>query len=446
MKAFKNLLFLQNKAQITNLRQQGKKLFDKKDNRRLIENFFSLSVLNFINYLFPLILIPYLTRILGVEKFGLYAFSFAIIQYCTLLVGYGFNFSATKFVAINRDDNEKISKIFISATIVRIILALICILLIILALNLFDKLREEAFLYIYGIGIFVGQSLTPLWLFQGMEKMKYVTIINFVSKLTSTVLIFVFLKNQSDYIYVNLYFSAGFLIAGILSLILAIQLFKIKFKVPKATFVFQQFREGWHLFLSTVFMSFYRETNIIILGSFTNYTIVGYYAAAEKIVKAVQSIISPVTNALYPYFGRNLNSEDKRNKALKNFFSFNRYYTIALLIIVVGILLSSKFIVIGYIGSSYMNSILNIQIMSPLILIGGLNYFLGIVGLVNLGYEKQFTFSVIIAGLSSVISSIILVNLFSDIGASISIVFAETVLLMLILNQYRIKKKFIYVK
>jgi len=413
------------------------KLLLKGDSRRLIENIFSLSALNFINYLFPLILIPYLTRILGVEKFGLYAFSFAVIQYCTLLVGYGFDFSATKFVAINRDDNEKISKIFISATIIRIILALVCILLIFLATNLFDKLRDEALLYIYGIGIFVGQALTPLWLFQGMEKMKYVTIINFVSKLTSTVLIFVFLKNQSDYIYVNLYFSVGFLIAGILSLILAIKLFKIKFIIPKATFVFQQLREGWHLFLSTVFMNFYRESNILILGALTNYTIVGYYAGAEKIIKAIQSIISPISKALYPYFGRNFNTESKKEKALSRFFKFNKYYALSLFIIVVLVLLSSKFIVTHYLGKEFISSILNIQIMSLVILFGGLNYFLGIVGLVNLGFEKQFTHSVFIAGTISVISCLILANIYSDKGAAIAIVIAEIVLFILILFNYR---------
>lgn len=416
------------------------------DNRRLIENFFSLSALNFINYLFPIILIPYLTKILGVEKFGLYAFSFAIIQYCTLLVSYGFDYSATKYIAINRDNNRIVSMTFTSVIAIRLLIAIICIPLILVLVYSINSFRSESLLYLYGIGIFFGQALTPLWLFQGMEKMKFVTIINFISKLTSTVLIFIYLKNQSDYIYVNLFFSIGYLFSGVLSIILAIKIFKIRLIIPELKFIAKQLKDGWHLFLSTVFMSFYRETNIIILGSFTNYTIVGYYAAAEKIVKAVQSIISPITNALYPYFGRNLNSEDKRNKALKKFFSFNRYYTIALLIIVVGILLTSKFIVTGYLGSSYLNSILNIQIMSPIILIGGLNYFLGIVGLVNLGYEKQFTFSVIIAGFSSIISGIILVNLFSDIGASISIVFAETVLLMLILNQYRIKKNFLYIQ
>ncbi len=417
-----------------------KLLFLSKEKKQLVENFFSLSLLNFINYLFPLILIPYLTRILGVEKYGLYAFSFAIIQYGSVLVSYGFDFSATKYVAINREKHEKISKVFVSVTIIRFVIALICVLILIGIILLIDKLNREYLLYIFGVGIFVGQAITPLWLFQGMEKMKFVTIINFVSKLTSTILIFVFLKNKSDYIYVNLYFSIGFIISGILSTVLAIKIFKIKLIIPKIAFMIQQVKAGWHLFISTVFMSFYRETNVLILGSLGDYTHVGYYAAAEKIIKAIQSIISPISLALFPYFGRNLNIENKKESSLKLFFKFNRYYAIALTFIVICVLLLAKKFVTFYIGGDYLNSIVNIQIMSIVILFGGLNYFLGIVGLINLGYEKLFTFSVLFAGIVSIISGFILISLFSDIGAAITLIISEALLLILILNVYRIKK------
>ncbi len=418
-----------------------RKLLLNKENKRLLENFFSLSILNFINYLFPLILIPYLTRILGVEKFGLYAFSYAVIQYCTVLVSYGFDYSATKYVAINRDNLEKISEVFICVIIVRLALALVCVVLVLAATGLINKLRGEYLLYVFGIGIFLGQALIPLWLFQGMEQMKFVTIINFISKLTSTLLIFIFLKNQSDYIYVNLFFSIGFLVAGILSILLAIRIFRIKFILPKSEFIKDRIRDGWHLFLSTVFMNLYRESNILILGSFVNYTVVGYYAAAEKIIKAIQSIVSPISTALFPYFGRNLNLADKKERTLKLFFRFNKYYAIALALIVCIVLFSSKYIVTYYLGNGYTNSIQNIKIMSVIILLGGLNYFLGIVGLVNLGFEKQFTQSVFVAGVISIITCFTLVNILPGTGAAITLVIAEVVLFILILNVYRIRMK-----
>ena len=183
-----------------------KRLINNKDYLKLLENFFSLSVLNIVGYLFPLILIPYLTRVLGVEKFGLYAFSFALIQYFTILVNYGFDYSATKYISINREDREKISFAFYSILFIRLVIAFICVVLILILTSAIDRIGNEYSLYIYGVGIFIGQAITPIWLFQGMEQMKYVTIINFVAKLTSTILILIFIKKQSDYIYMNLFY------------------------------------------------------------------------------------------------------------------------------------------------------------------------------------------------------------------------------------------------
>ena len=415
------------------------------DKKRLIENFFSLSLLNFINYLFPLILIPYLTRILGVDKFGLYAFSLSIIQYCSLLVGFGFDYSATKYIAINRNSSSKVSMTFISIIFIRLVIALICILLILIVVYSIPMFEKQYLLYLYGVGIFCGRAMTPLWLFQGMENMRYVTIINFLSKSISTICIFVFLKEQSDYIYVNLFLSIGAVFSSIVGITLAVKIFKIKFILPKSSFIKDRIIEGWYLFLSTIFMNFYRESNILILGAFTNYSIVGYYAAAEKIIKAVQSILSPISNAIFPYFGRNLNIEDKRNLTLKKFFSFNRYYGTILVVITIILFLFAGTLVHIYLGVNYTNSIRDIKIMSPIILIGGLNYILGIVGLVNLGYEKKFTISAMVAGVVSIMSCIILVNLYLDIGASIAMVIAEGTLLLLIIYQYYNVKKEIFV-
>jgi polysaccharide transporter, PST family len=386
-----------------------------------------------------------LTHTLGVEKFGIYSFSFAIIQYFTLVVNYGFDYSATKYVSINRDDNQKISLVFSAITLIRGGLALVSVLVVGLMVFWVKEFHAHALLYLLGVGIFIGQGLTPLWLFQGMEKMKFVTIVNFSSRLISTLLIFIFLSHPSQYQYVNLFFSIGYLCAAILSILLALRVFNLHFALPDPLFIKTRIKEGWHLFLSTAFMSAYRQSNVVILGALTNYSFVGYYAAAEKIVKAVQSIINPLANTLYPYFGRKMNMQENRQKALKDFYRFSKYYAGVILLVFLALLGSSSFIVTHYLDSGYARSIINIQIMSPVILIGGLNFFLGIVGLVNLGYEKRFTFFVFIAGMVSVIACVTLAGIFKDVGAAISMLVAESVLLILILIQYK-RNDFFFVR
>jgi PST family polysaccharide transporter len=413
-----------------------KSILKEEENKRVATNFVSLTGLNFINYFFPIIVIPYLTRVLGVEKYGLYVFSFAIIQYLTLIVNYGFDYSATKYIAIHRDDKDKISEVVIGLTLFRLFLSFVCLIIIFILLKYVPALKKEYLLYLYGVGIFIGNSLTPLWLFQGMEQMKYVTIINFISKLISTLLIFIFVKQPADYSFVNLFYSLGYLVAGILSILLAFKAFQLKFKIPGLKFTIERIREGWSLFLSTVFMNFYRESNTIILGIIANYTIVGYYAAAEKIIKAVQSFIAPLSKAIYPYFGRKMNSENKKN-AIHNLFTFNKYYAIGLSLIIITIIIFSPLIVKIFLGKNYGQSIFDLQILSLIIFFGGLNYTLGIVGMVNLSLDKQFTIFVFIAGITNIVSCVFLGKIFLDKGASLSLVLAEFILFILIILFFR---------
>jgi PST family polysaccharide transporter len=409
----------------------------------LINNFFSLSLLNVINYAFPLILIPYLTKVLGVENFGKYVFSFAIIQYATLFVSYGFDYSATKYVSINRENKNKLSSIFINVLTLRILISLLCTVIIYVTCEImFDNLQDKK-LYLNGIGVFIGYALTPLWFFQGMEKMKFVTIINFISKVISTLLVFFYIKDKNSLEFVNLFFSVGSLISGVLSIFLAVYIFNLKLIIPKLIDFKKHLFEGWSLFLSTIFMSMYRETNVLMLGAFTDYKIVGYYSAAEKIIKAIQSVISPFTSILYPFFGRKLNNENETDKMLSVFFKFTKYYSLLVFVLVILLYFVSNIIIFNVFGPNFVNSVLNFKILILVVFFGGLNYLLGIVGLINLGFEKEFTSSVFISSIVSICLGYFLIKNYKDIGASLTMVITEILLFSLILYKY-FKNKIIH--
>lgn len=401
--------------------------------RKIAENFLSLSLLNIINYIFPLLIIPILISRLGVENYGIYIFAYTVLNYLNLLVQYGFNFSATNKIAKNQNDVVLISDTYSSVSIIRILISLSLIILLGL---LYIFIPERISIYLYGIGIFLGQGLIPIWLFQGLEKMRFITIINLVVRILVFVLIYFFVQDVRDMGLLMGLQSLSFIIGAFVSIIIVHVQLKVKFSFPSIDQIRRDLSEGWQLFLSTIGMNFYRESNIIILGLLTNYTTVGLYAPAEKLIKAIQSFANIIITALYPYFSRRFAQES--TTVIESFQKVGRYLAVFFLFGSVIICLLSYVIIELYLGEAIYNTVINLRILSFVILLGGLNYYYGIIGLVNRGENKFFTKAVWLSGLSSIISCIFLVYFWGDIGAAIAMVLAELILLLLVFRKIKI--------
>jgi PST family polysaccharide transporter len=220
------------------------RLIDNEEKKRFLGNFFSLAMLQGMNYILPLLSLPYLVRVLGADKFGLLAFATAIIGYFIVLTDYGFNFTATREVTLHRDDKDKLSEIFSSVMIIKFLLFVISFFILTLLIILFKKFSSDPWLYYLTFGTVLGQILFPVWFFQGVEQMRYITIINIVSKILFTIAIFVLVKQSSDYLLVPLLTSLGAIFAGIYSLFLVYKRFDIKFKIQKIHILISYLKGG----------------------------------------------------------------------------------------------------------------------------------------------------------------------------------------------------------
>ena len=105
--------------------------------------------------------------------------------------------------------------------VIRFSLAILSFIILLLIVFGFGKFKNDWQIYFLAFGMVVGQVLFPVWFFQGMERMKYVAFLNIASKLLFTILIFIAIRETSDYIYVPLINSCGFILAGVLGQILA---------------------------------------------------------------------------------------------------------------------------------------------------------------------------------------------------------------------------------
>ncbi|WP_297457230.1 flippase [Persephonella sp.] len=401
-----------------------KRLFNTEDKKRLLSNFLSLSILQGANYILPLITLPYLVRVLGPEKFGLIMFAQAFIQYFIILTDYGFNLSATREISINRDNKDKISEIFSSVMIIKFSLMLISFIILTLIVFSFEKFRKEWLVYYLTFGMVVGQVLFPIWFFQGIEKMKYITFLNILAKSIFTVAIFIFVHQVSDYIYVPLLNSLGFIIAGILALWIVFKDFEIKFTKASFESLIDQLKEGWHIFVSTVAISLYTVSNTFILGIFTNNTIVGYYSAAEKIVRAVQGLIIPISNAIYPYISKLVKeSEERAVEFLRKLTVFVGSFSFSVSII---LFMFTDLIVITFLGKKFENSIIVLKILSFLPFIISLSNIFGIQTMLTFNYKKAFSRILISASVLNILLDFILVPFYKHIGISFAVLISES--------------------
>jgi len=362
-----------------------------KDNKSLLANFFSLSTLQALNMLLPLVILPYLVRVLGVENFGLINFSLSIVMYFSIFVSFGFDLSATREISTNRTDSKKISEIFSSVMLIKTAFALVSFIVLYVLVMTIDKLQVHSLLYFVTYGIIVGNVLLPIWFFQGIEQMKYITYVNVASKVGVTILVFIFVQERDDFIYVPALNAAGAILGGLGSLWIAIKYFKIKFYFPSKNVMLSRLLESYHYFLSRIANSGSRYYATTIIGVFFGNALVGYYSMVEKLFYAFLSIGGVISQTIYPYMSRT-----KNIRFFKKVFLF---VAVASIVVIVPTLIFNKML---------LSFIFNVQdeVLSTVFLIvfsgslfGVLSSLLGYPLLAAFGYIKAANNSLIIASI-----------------------------------------------
>lgn len=357
--------------------------------KRLFENFVSLSVLRAANYLLPLITLPYLVRVLGAEMFGLVMFAYAFNQYFVIFTDFGFNLSATPAVSRSRDNPKELSEIFWSVTIIKTGFLITGFIILSGLVYVFDKFRSDYLLYLLSYGFVIGQSLFPVWFFQGMERMKFVTALNITAKLIFTLLLFVVIREPSDYIYYPIINSLGILVASIISIYLVIYKFKVKFIVPKPSVMIFRLRESSHFFVSRAAVAFYTNSNTFIVGLVLGNVAAGFYAAAEKIFIAITALYTPLVDSLYPFM-----SKRKEIKTYKKIFAVASLGNLALCLLVY--LFSSQIVFLIF-GSDFETSAPLVRLFALQACIVVPSVMLGYPLLGAMGYPAYANYSAVVA-------------------------------------------------
>lgn len=393
---------------------------------KLIKNIASLGVVQLVNYVFPLITVPYISRIIGPEGYGIINYATAFIAYFVLLVGYGFDLTATRRIARNPNDLLNRNKVFSEVINARILLFLLSFLLFLVAILYVEPIKKDIRVSLL---LFVGclsTILTPQFIYQGMQELSIFAKVNFAKGVITTIMVFMIIKRPEDYIWlITINVVVGFMMS-IFFLIHAFKKFNLIFNfiTPRDTFILL-----WNermIFLSTVVISLYTTTNTVLLGFFDSIENVGYFTTSQSFLTIVTTVLTvPLATALFPYIGTSFSfSREQGLDVVKKILPIV-FYSVTFSCLCLWLL--SPLLVSVLYGGKFNNSILPLQIMSFLPLIICLSNMFGIQVMLNLGMDKLFFKITTICSILGLTCNVFMSKYWGYIGTAWNIVIIESI-------------------
>jgi polysaccharide transporter, PST family len=408
-----------------------------KSTGRLIQNIFALYGIHFANILLPLLTIPHLTHVLEPKGWGLLAISQAIATYVALIVEYGFMYSASRDISVHRHNLLELRKISSGVIGSRVILSVIAFVITVVLSQLLPVAQSSSVFIWYGYVWGVLQGFTFSWFFQGLEQLKTIATIDVGIRLISTILLFTLIKHNNQ-LLLTIQIQ---LVAALLSLVIGAILFSFisSFSIPSKNTVMEALKSGGSMFIFRGATSFYTVANTLILSLFFAPEIVGYFAGAERIARAVSSLINPITQAVYPRISFEVVKSIRDAQTI--------IQRSAVIVIGVGTVLSvlvyltSPLLTRIVLGQGYTESTAVLSVLSPLPFLISIASVLGVQWMLPLGYDKEFTLFILLAGLVNLVFGFLLIHYLGPIGMAWSVSIAElTVASCVILFLFRIGK------
>ncbi|KAE8760139.1 oligosaccharide flippase family protein [Paraburkholderia madseniana] len=389
----------------------------------ILRNMLALSVLQVANMVLPLATLPYLFRVLGPNHFGAYVFAQAVVTYLVLLADYGFNWSATGEIARVQNDRDAVSRIFWKTQVAKTLVACVGLALLVLGVLLVPKFIEIRPIIFATFPLVIGTVLFPQWLFQGLERMSFVTISTLSARLLVIPATYLLVHSPDDTWRAALIASMSTVVAGLISLTLIARMRLISFWLPGVSDVIGAFRDGWHVFMATAAISLYTTTNSVLLGFLAGNVTLGYFGAADKIRNVAQSLIAPLSNAMYPRVNALFAEDTVKAYALVR----KALYAMSTIMFAVSVMLwaLAPWIVRIGMGPQYAPVVDVLRWMAFVPWMVALNNVLGLQMMLPLGMKKKFSEILLGSGVFNVALLVPLSIRFGAQGAAMSILATE---------------------
>ncbi len=386
-----------------------------------MRNSAALYGVQFCRKVIPLITIPYLAHILGVVGWGTVAFVLSLGELIALFIEFGFNISATREVSQNRHSRPACSRIMAGVLSAQALLALLGLAIATTVSFFLPVLHDHPLLLGAGLLYAVAQGFMPLWFFQGLEQLGLAAALEVTGKLLALGALFVFVCHPQDAWKVVAIQACASLLSTLAGLVLAIRLFS--WHTPDYVLLVSALRRGWPMFVFRSAESLYGVGNAFILGLFAPPSVVGYFAVAEKISKAVFGLLNPIRDALFPRLSHLVVTEPLRAARLAR-------RGVAMMS-AVGLVLSGTLYVAAPLlihalaGRGFERAVTVLRILSPLPVVLSLTYSAGMQWLLPLGRDAAVNRIILVGGAINVTVAFLVAPRFAEVGMAASVLAAE---------------------
>lgn len=285
-------------------------MFDlsKIKNNILFVNITSQGVVQLANYLIPLLLIPFVTRVLGADAFGKASYAQNIGVYFTLLVNYGFDYSATQVVALNKDNHAKLQSVFSTVIAFKSLLLVISFALLAVLYLTMPRVQNDFYSFFLVAAFNLGWVLFPTWFFQGVERMAKMSMFSFLVKSLGAVFVVLSVSSPEHYHRYLLGLTLANIVVGFFSFFYVKRTYHFQLEKPQPFLSDESVRKGFPIFLNTILINCNSVLGMFLMGFYVSDFQIGIYSGTQKIIMAIMMVsYQPIMIALFPRVSRHFN-------------------------------------------------------------------------------------------------------------------------------------------
>ena len=288
----------------------------------ICDNLFFVALVQIFGLIAPLITYPYLVGVLGIDLYGMVLTAQVLVNYATLLIEFGSNFVCAKNVSIHQNDKKKLSEIVSSVLITRFLLWVISFFVYMAVVWVIPNYRTYWPLFLSSYLMTLQELLFLQFFFQGIEKLKIVSLLTIIVKLVFVFFVFIFVKEQSDYLYVPILYGVGYMLSGLIALYIVFCKMGIRFVIPSFKQQWRYVKECSPILATNLVCTIKDKFNYMFVGAFVSMGDVVIYDLGLKLMEVLLKPTNVMTTVLLPRFAKN-KSVDNLKFTILFVFSIN---------------------------------------------------------------------------------------------------------------------------